>query len=165
MRSARKQSGFTLIEILVYLGLVTLLSTALAAFFWNITSVSERNELSQSTAAEARFVIGRLGSIVRNADSLESFAPDRIELGNTDSSDTTIVYASDGNIFVDDGSGVSALIGSGVRAEDMRFEESHASDGRSQYVTFTLTLRPDQESGISDGLNIHGAALLRNKTE
>ena len=70
MRSARKQSGFTLIEILVYLGLVTLLSTALAAFFCTITSVSERNELSQSTAAEALFVIGRLGSIVRNADRM-----------------------------------------------------------------------------------------------
>ena len=165
MRNTRKQSGFTLLEILVYLGLVTLLSVALAVFFWNITSVSERNELSQSTAAEARFVTGRLGSILRNADSLESFAPDRIVLGNSDSSDTTTVSASDGNILIDDGSGASALIGAGVRAADARFEELHASDGRFQYVIFTLTLRPDQEPGVSDGLDIRGSALLRNKTE
>lgn len=165
MMSIWKQSGFTLIEILVYLGLVTLLATVLVVFFWNVTSVSERTELSQSTAAEARFVTLRLGSILRNADSLESFAPDRVELGNPDSSDTTTVYANDGNIFIDDGSGAVALIGSGVRAEEVRFEESHASDGRSQYVTFTLLLRPDQDSGASDDLNIRGGALLRNKLE
>lgn len=165
MMNLRKQPGFTLIEILVYLGLVTLLSGALALFFWNITGVSERNELSQSTAAEARFVTLRLGSILRHADSLESFAPDRIVLGNPDASDTTTVYASDGNIFIDDGSGAMALIGSGVRTEDVRFEESHASDGQSQYVTFTLLLRPDQESSASDVLSIRGGALLRNKLE
>ncbi|MBP5993593.1 MAG: prepilin-type N-terminal cleavage/methylation domain-containing protein [Candidatus Moranbacteria bacterium] len=166
MKSLRRERGFTLIEILIYLGLMTLLGLALSVFFWNTTSVSERNGHMQSVATEARVATQRLGSIIRHADSLEYFSADRIELGDPDSSDTTAIYFSEGNILVDDGSSVSALLGSDVRGADMRFEETHTSDGRSQQIVFLLTLRPDWETaGEGENLNIRSGATLRNTWE
>lgn len=169
MKNISHRQGFTLIEILIYLGLVVLLGTALAVFFWNMSDLRERNELAQSAALEARISTQRIGGLIRNSESLVSFAPDRIELGEPDTSSVTAIFLSDGQLFVDNGTDVSALTGSGVRVTSLQFEEWHAADAPAEIIYYTITFESDQEAGGAPGLqasmSIRGAALLRNNLE
>lgn len=169
MKKTGNRYGFTLVEILLYLGLIVLFGTALVAFSMNLTDLRERNELDQSLALEARIVSQRIGWIIRDSEGVISADSNRLELDQPDSSDVTSIFLSDGRIFIDNAGEVSALTGSDVRALGLQFEEWHAADVPAQVVYYTIDLESDQASGGASGLqarmSIRGAALLRNNLE
>lgn len=70
--NANNQTGYTLIELLVYLSIVTISVLVFTTFVVNVTKNSARAEMKQELQENARVVINRLTQNIRQAKSVDA---------------------------------------------------------------------------------------------
>lgn len=102
------QIGITLIEIVVYIGLLTLVSTLLLSFLVNIMRTNARSQLTTQTVDSARSAITSLTRAIRQANgvyqptSIFGSHPGQLSLATTDDlpTDEKITYI---DFYLDNG--------------------------------------------------------------
>lgn len=93
-----KRTGFTFIEILIYMGLMTVLFTVLGTIFLQILDMQQESESTSFMEANGRYVLSRLAYDIRRASAVTAPA-----LGVTSPSlalvvgGTTYTYAVNGD--------------------------------------------------------------------
>jgi hypothetical protein len=170
----RTVSGFTLFEVLLYLGIFSIMSFGLLAFHWNISDLGVKENVSRQASSDARFIASRLETLIRESASVDGGssvfddANGQIVLGQPGSSDTVTVSVVSGRVTLM-GTSIDpvALHSSATEASELRFEHRGSASDGSEYVGFVLSIRSVQSGHTRAPYNasstIRSGAFLRNQ--
>jgi len=93
-------SGVTMVELLIYIGLLTLFLTVLTTLFVSIFKLQLTTQSTSSLTQDTRFIIARMGYDIENAKSIST----TYSLGQTtnsltfkDTNDNSFTYTLDGS--------------------------------------------------------------------
>jgi hypothetical protein len=149
--------GFSLVEMLIYMGLLTALVGVLSMVFATIVDVQLRSEASSSIDQDGRYIISKLLYDMKSANSITTPS----SAGSSGSTlqmlvnNITYTYSLDGsgNLQLVNNYGTSVLNGYDTSVSGLSFQRLGAGDSNDTIrVSFTLTSRT-----IS-----HGAAESRS---
>jgi prepilin-type N-terminal cleavage/methylation domain-containing protein len=79
----KSQSGFTLMELLVYIAIIAITLTITSVITFEIIQAKQKSEITRETQENTRFILQRMTREIRWASSILNFAPNDITL-NTD---------------------------------------------------------------------------------
>jgi type II secretory pathway pseudopilin PulG len=102
------QFGFTLIELILYVSIVSIILMALIPFAWNIIGGSAKSGAQQEVFSQGRNVSERIKYEIRNANSITSVAATSIDL-NTATNTVTVIDLSGGKMRIRYGAGGTAV--------------------------------------------------------
>src|SRR3989344_7372816 len=75
------EKGFTLIELILYMALVSIVLTAIVPFAWNIIGGGVKSSAQQEVFSQARFVSERIKYEIRNASGITSVRSEERRVG------------------------------------------------------------------------------------
>ena len=105
--------GFSLIELILYVAIVSIFITGVAIFGWNVINARVKNRVSQNVVGNIRTVVQRLEIEIRNASSINSMSSGSLSLAYADPTrNPTVIYLSSGRIMIGWGSGGSCPVSS-----------------------------------------------------
>jgi prepilin-type N-terminal cleavage/methylation domain-containing protein len=158
------QRGVTFIELLIVMGLLSILLVIMLTIFTSSIDDQAQSEGYAATISDGRFLLARLNYDIARATAVTNPAT----LGSTSSSlgltinGATYTYALvDGNLQLTDGSGTANLNSSGTSVSAVSFQEIGNPDGKPTIVyNFTVTSTATHASG-PDVESFTSAAGLR----
>jgi Tfp pilus assembly protein PilE len=139
----RRLLGFTLIEVILYVSLVTVLMSALIPFSWSVIGSSAKSSSQQDLFSQARFISERIKYEIRNANSINSVTATSIDLNTATNSSTVIAYDST-NKKVTITYGLTGtpvtLNANNTRVTGLTFTDNTSFGFETQNIQFSLTL-------------------------
>ncbi|GMR19182.1 MAG: hypothetical protein BMS9Abin34_312 [Patescibacteria group bacterium] len=172
MRVANRR-GFSLIELLLYIGLLSLFLVAATSSLWDIILGNVKSGVQQEVQESLRYITHRIQFELRNADSINPASDFGVNLSTNPSAvlsvsspapdDPTEFRVSSGVLQIKRGSGNwTALTSGAVEVATLTFTD--LSDSNSENVQFTVTVKYRNPSGRSQWereATFEGAAQLR----
>lgn len=165
-------SAFTLVELLVYIGLLGLFLSAIYPFALGLFGLSAKAQAMRETSSAARIIGEEIVSVIRSAKDIDTGAsdfgtnPGRLVLKQYGSDERLVIDVADGRVRMTDGAGIPvSLNGSSVRVTSLVFENASSSDGSSRHVDFHLTVEFASGSSRSEyvsAVSIAAGAEIRN---
>lgn len=148
-----KKTGFTLVELLIYIGLLAILMAILTRLFTGITDVQLTSEATGAVEEDSRYIYSRLAYDIPRATNIVGTGSSLILLINGVANTYSI---SGNNLVLANDAGVNQLnsIGSGVT------NLSFTQVGNSVQIAFTIT-STIESSGGPDTRNIETTIALR----
>ncbi|GEM_PF-1930298 len=144
--SAKNRKGFTLIELVVYLALVSGILVTATSFAWNIINSRTKAFAVQEVAQNGRFISERLVQVVHQAMKIVEPQPgessERLLLTMRESADdpTKFIF-SDGRLFMARGDGEPLVMNSDqVFVKSLRFVNLSPSNAKSQNLKIIIEL-------------------------
>lgn len=134
----KNNKGFTLIEILVYISLVSIFLTGAVFFNLDILHSREKTQSQQNVSENARFALERISFEIRNADDIISISPTTITLANTLSGNTTISLQNEA-VHLISGTTDDDLTNNQVKITNLEF--LNLSNGNSKNIQTLLTIK------------------------
>lgn len=154
----RSRLGFTLVELVAYLGLVVVILVAVTGFAWNIVSGKVKAEGVQTVEQNGRFAIERLTQLIHAGQSINvagstfGATPGRVNLVmRVVAVNPTVIDVAAGRLRLAQGASAPVFLTSDdVQVTD--FTVLNRSSGRSQNVEVRLSIEHVNPSGQADGL-------------
>jgi prepilin-type N-terminal cleavage/methylation domain-containing protein len=150
IKKNQRQQGLTLIELIIYLALVSIFISGAITFSWNVIGISIKNKNSRYLIDNLRFVSKKIQYYLRNSDSINQLELQKICLTNNEEpvinpvaiylEDEAIYFAWGGPSDCSAPSGFEVLTDSNIVAEQLNFTNLSSSDGSSVNVKFNLEL-------------------------
>jgi prepilin-type N-terminal cleavage/methylation domain-containing protein len=140
----RKQQGFTLIEVLIYLGLFAVLMSGMLFSVLLIVEGGHRSQAKVTLQQEGDFIMSKLNQALNEAKTLTVTGT---ELDVEMWTGPNLVFdTSSGNLTLDSGGGALPLNNTNTQVSGLNF--THQGAGTSQEIlTATLTLNTRTEDG------------------
>ena len=101
MKKLRPKSGFTLVELLIYISLVSIFVSGAISFMLNVLSTREKVYQQQTVEQNARAAIARIAYEIRRANNIQGISSDELTLNNESSN--TIISLISGRIQITTG--------------------------------------------------------------
>ncbi|MEI8097144.1 MAG: type II secretion system protein [Candidatus Moraniibacteriota bacterium] len=170
----KKLRGFSLFEVILYLGLFSMMATALLQFSWNVLDLGTKDRTARQVFSDARFITERLNSFVRSAESIDTGASTwndpngKLVLDALGSSDTRTITIQNGNIILAETGNPDVILNSlDSKVESLTFSKYGSRDETSEYVEFVFIMKSakNDESPSSQYktmTTINGGAFIRN---
>ncbi len=125
--------GVTIVELLIYLGLSTIMLVVLAELFGAILDESTKTQNYSAVQTDGRYILGRLKTQLNNADSVSVPA----NLGDTSSSLELVIggqthryYVSNEKLYLNNGSGDYLVSHLDSRITNATFTKTGNSSGK-----------------------------------
>lgn len=139
----RLEKGFTLVEMLLYMGLLSIFLVVLTDLFVNILDVKSESEATSAVEQDGRYVLARLAYDVSRAADISQ----PLNLGQSNNNlvmtidGVTYTYSLNGtNLQLDNNLGTNNLNSSESRVSGLNFTKIGNAGGKETIqVTFTLT--------------------------
>lgn len=139
--------GFTLVELLLYMGLLTIILGVMTSIFTAIIDMQVGAQSTSNATQDGRYIYSRLIYDINTADSVQS----PLLLGSTSAvltltkSGTQYSYLlTSGNLVQDDGTNANALNSFGTYVSDLSFERIGNISGKHTFrIIFTVTSRAE----------------------
>lgn len=137
--------GFTMVELLIYMGIFMILLTAITTIFTSVVSVQLEAESYSSVQLDGRFLLNRFIYDIQRASTIISPT-----LGNQAQSlqlrinNATYTYTTDGsnNITITNGLGTDVLNSYDTSVSNLAFQQIGNVGGKNTVkISFTLTSR------------------------
>lgn len=141
------QKGYTLIELLVYLGIVTISVMVFTVFVVNVTKNSARAEMKQELQENARVVINRLTQNIRQAQSV-GLAGGILTLNQGASVVTFQLDPVKNTVVYTDSTGPHDLTSDKVKVNAMTFTNTPGSGLVKIELTFVQSNDPSQSFSL-----------------
>lgn len=163
--------GFTLMEILVYVALFSIVFLVLGALIFDLFSVRNQTRAARLTYQEARFILERINHRIRIAPGIDSgnslFGqnPGKLILKSpVAATNLTAIELSNGEVTERIGTGDPVSISSeDVLVESLVFELLTSSDLQSTLKTsITIAFRDSGQSDLRSRTQLTSQASLRN---
>lgn len=146
----RKSKGFTLIDFLIYIGILSFLLVGLGGIAWNIIEGGERSEASEEITYNAFFALDKIGQKIRESNSVTT----PIVGGSGDSlvldmPSADITFAVSNNILqmTEVGSTAVDLITDKIEVTNLEFKNT-TQPGGPETVTINLTIGFNSPLGL-----------------
>lgn len=139
--------GFTFFEVIIYLGLFSLMATALFQFALNIFDLEVKDRTSRRVFSDARFISERINYFIRNAGGIDENASvfedanGKLTLNVIGSGDTTTIEIQNGKVVLKESGEEDVNLNSAdTQITNLMFTKYGAEADGSEYIDFTLTL-------------------------
>ena len=138
----RGQKGFTFIELILYVAIVTIVLGALIPFAWAVIGVGTKSSAEQEVYSQARYDSERIKYEIRSASGINSVAATSISLASSISANNpTIIDLSGGKIRVKYGSGTAQNINSNdTTVTSLTFTTYTSTDNKTKHIGFNFTI-------------------------
>jgi len=172
------QKGFTFIELILYISIVTIMLTAIIPFAWNVIGSGAKSSVEQEIFSQARYVSERLKYETRNAVGIDEASSNfDVNLANNSSQKLRLTEQSPTNtldisvttaglVQLDPGNDVPYTINStDTKVTDLTFTNYTSSDNKSKHVGFTLTVvnsSSSQRQEFQETITLRSSAEVRN---
>jgi type II secretory pathway pseudopilin PulG len=141
-----RQSGSTLIETILYMGIVTIFLSALILFAWDIIYSQIKSQVQQDLNHNLQFTSQRLSYEIRSASAINSVSNSSISLANDDlTRNPTVIDLVNGQIRLGFGSTGNCpstspcpLTASHLNVDQLQFTD--LSDLDTQSIKFSITI-------------------------
>ena len=166
--------GFSFVEVILYLGLFSVMATALFAFSWNVLDLGVKDRASRQVFSGARFITERINYFIRNASGIDADASvfnnadGKLVLKVLGSSDTVTITLQNGNVvLIETGQPATVLNGSDTKAGSLTFLNYGSPADGSEYIDFALTLESvkndtEARSPYQATTTLQSGAFIRN---
>lgn len=160
--------GFTLIELILYVAIVTLLLSALVPFAWNIIEGGAKSATQQEVFSNARYISERIKYEIRNATGINSVSSTQISL-ITDNAATnpTVISSSSGMLTLKQGSGSPVALNSpNASVSAFTFTNYTSGDSATKHIQFVFTMKANYPGAtnrqeFNETTTIEGSAEIR----
>ncbi|KRT67521.1 MAG: gwe2 protein [candidate division WWE3 bacterium CSP1-7] len=170
---ASAKGSFTLIELLIYMALVSIFLTAAVTSMWDIILGSTKSSVEQEVQESLRYVSHRLGFEIRNANSMGASSDFGVNLAVTPAAilslnspnpnNPTEFRVAAGLLQIKQGGGDwTTISSSALEVTDLVFTD--LTDGSSENIEFTVTVKyrnPGSRSELEKEATFEGAGQLR----
>lgn len=142
--------GFTLIELIIYIALVSIFLTGAVFFAWDVVYGREKSFIQQTVQQEDRRAILRLGFEIRRAETINSITPTQLSLEMAEEGiNPTLFSLSDGTLQMTQGAfGPYDLTSNQVYVSSLEFVDLSSTNSNSKNIQVALSLRQAQ-TGVS----------------
>lgn len=149
--STRSDSGFSLAELLIYIGIVGVVSGMLVGILSTVTKTQVQESAKNEVTDQLNFVMSTIQRLVRDSSLIElnaGTATSTLELRmNTLANDPTLVYLSGGQVYVQQGTGAAQSISSDkVNIDSLQFKKFSQAPGKD-IVQVDLSISEVQQAG------------------
>lgn len=163
------QSGFTLLELILYIGIVTILLNALVPFAWNMIEGGVKSATEQEVFTQGQYVADRITFEIRNASDITSVSPTQISLAEASSvTNPTIISLNAGVINMKQGSATPIALNSvNTTIPSLTFTNYTSADSKTKNIQFVFTIKANYSGAGTrqeyNGLvNMEGSAEVRS---
>jgi type II secretory pathway pseudopilin PulG len=181
-RKQFRNNGFTLVEMLVYVALMTLLLSSIIPFLINMSSARAKHFAQVDLYSQARFVSEKIKREIRNAKTFDQGTTFDVNLAQnsgylkllTDSSPQTFLILEVQNgvlrISRDSGTTFEPLTSAPVTVADLTFHnytDTYYNPAYSENIGFTLTLVENAAASktyLKETFTVTGAASIRSSS-
>jgi len=133
------QRGFTLIELVIYMGLMSIVVGLFAAILVTIVRIQTQQTSSRQVASELNFIMNTITRDVRNSQALSVTSSTLTITTNEASTTPTIITLADGAVAKKEGTNATSTLSTNrVVADALAFTE--LSSGTAKAVQIVLTL-------------------------
>jgi type II secretory pathway pseudopilin PulG len=138
--------GFTFIELIIYVALVTIFISGAITFAWDAIYSQNKSTIQEEAVESARLALARIAFEVRNASAINSVSGSTLSLANADSTrNPTVFDLSGGRIRIGYGSTGNCptsapcfLTSNLITVSALSF--TNLSLGNSKNINFSLTV-------------------------
>lgn len=158
------QSGFTLIEALIYLALFGFIMGSLSVAVYGLVEASGRGDTRVVMQEEGGFLLGKIDWALSGASSLTVVAsPPSLAVTKYGFGANPLVFnMASGNLRLQQGGGAFVnLNSSSVQVLNFTVTNSAAANGKPQGVTVAFTLRGTTPKGVTIDQNFTTTKFLR----
>jgi type II secretory pathway pseudopilin PulG len=148
-------NGFTLIELILYVGIIAIFFAAIVPFSLSIVGSGSKSAIQQEVADNGRFIVSKLNYEIRRASGISSVSSNSLSLANFSPDSTTLIDLSSGNIRINkNGSGAVVLNSPNVTISELTFTNNSSTTSATKNVSYTMTvsasgIRKEFQSAIS----------------
>ncbi|MDE2026298.1 MAG: type II secretion system protein [Patescibacteria group bacterium] len=169
LRFFRLQSGFTYVEAILYVAIISIILTALIPFTWNIVEGGTKSATQQEVSSQARVISERIIYEIRNAVDITSVTVPTLTLCENSANcslaaNQTVVTFTGSTITINQANaGAVTLNSTNVKVTGSFTNNSSGSSTKN--VTFTLTVTENTGSTRSEytgSETISSSAEVRN---
>jgi len=160
----KKQSGFTFIELILYITLVSIFITSAVYFAWDIIYGQIRSGVQQAVSENIRATAQRIQAEIRNSQGIINLTPTSLELNNGSLGSTIVVFNGD-EVEITQGGESYPLTSTQVEVTELLFFDRSAPDESSKNIEFTLTVRyknPGQRKEMMETQTLQTSAEIRS---
>lgn len=145
------QRGFTVIELLLYMGILVILITVLASTFGSIIDVQLESKATSSVDQDGRFILARLAYDMQSATSIASPSAGSTATSLTikkSSESYTYKLNASNNLQLTNNSGTDNLNGEDSSISNLTFQTiGSSSTSATVQMKFTVTSRTRKTAG------------------
>ena len=165
-----REKGFTLIELILYMALVSIVLAALIPFALNIIGGSAKSSAQQEVFSQGRFVSERIKYEIRNASGITSVGNTSITLTNFAPDTNTVITLIEGKMTVNkNGAGVVDLNSNDTVItcpSNICFTNYTSGDNKTKHIQFKITMDDNFGSSRQEyqvpAFDIEGSAEVRS---
>lgn len=171
----RKNQGFSLIEMILYIAIVSVFLGGAIQFAWNLVYGQVKATALQDVNANTRFVGKRIAYEIRNASAINSVTSSSLCLASTNVTYNPVkIYLSSGAIRLGWGGGSPTcasttndvpLTSAGVTVNSIVFTNLTPVSALSRHVLYTYTISASATSGRQEYVasqSYEGSAEVRS---
>ena len=169
--------GFTFIELILYVAVVTIVVTALIPFAWNVIQGGVKSNTEQEVFSGGRFISERLKLEIRNALDINTASSNfdvnladnpsyQLSLKAPSPNDPTIITISGNKVMIKQGTAAAvSLTPNDVKVTNLTLTDYSSADNKTKHIGLTLTVSanyPSTRQEFQETINLHTSAELRN---
>ncbi len=152
LKKNQKQQGFTLIEMLLYVGISGIVLTVLVLFEWNMIGIGAKNGTHHDVVSNARLASEKLTFFIREATDIDTtnsnfnvnlatVSGSKLTLRGVAPNDPIVIDVSGGTLRVALGASAPvALTSTNVAVSSLVFANASSADGSTKNVGFEIKL-------------------------
>jgi prepilin-type N-terminal cleavage/methylation domain-containing protein len=151
LHQPQRQSGFTLIELAIYLGILSILLLVLSSFFNSSLDTLMQSQATSPTEQDSKFILNRLMYDITNTDTLTTPVNpgDQGQILKLVHSGVTYTYTqTNNNMTITDNTGTEVLNSPQTTISNLSFKRIGYATGKPTIqIIFTITSVTTAKSG------------------
>lgn len=162
-----KKQGFTLIEMIIYVGLFSMIIGGAIISAFNIFESTNRNQVKAMVAEEGIYLIGKINWALIGATAISVPSPDHLSItkfGISPSENPLIFSISDGGMRLKRGSNSRQILSNtNVSVENLVFVRtvSSGNDMNSESISVSFTISAKTPEGMKFFENFHTVKYIK----
>lgn len=156
----KNNSGLTLIEIIIYIAIVGLMSTAFTIMMINMMNLKTKSMAMQEVNLSLKFIVDKINFEIKNATSLGTITASSI------ATNRATFDLNTGNIRMTVGSTVANLNSNLVNISDFTVTNLSSGDSKTKNINYSITgnyINPGGRSEFTYSTTIESSSEVRSK--
>jgi Tfp pilus assembly protein FimT len=163
----KNERGFTFIELILYIAILTIILSTLVPFAWNVIETGVKSAVAQEVNANARYLSERIKYEVRNSIGINSVTTTSISLvTSVPATNPTVIDLSAGNIRLKQGASSTINLNSANTViNSLTFTDYTSGDNKTKHIQFAMTIAASFAAArqeYQDSVVIESSAEVRN---
>lgn len=160
-------NGFTLIELIIYVSIMTVIITAVIPFSRDMILNGAKSSVQEEVYGSGRYIAERIKSEIRNAKGINSVSGSTLSLQDfVAANDPTVIDLSAGKVRIKQGAGSAINLNSNdTNVTSLTFTNNSSLDNKTKNISYSISLQSTSASTRQEyqaDINVSGSAEIRS---